>query len=189
MKPTPLKFRTPAQHSTAYMEAEALVSREYARHFGSGHHHMLPSVLTATCQGTLVGCVGYGAASASPLFLEQYLDTSVEAVLDSKLGRPIKREQVVEIGGFAVVSRKYVLPLFHQLATTLLAQDFEVAVCTVTGPVSQCLRSMGIEAIHLADATPDRLPDGHQWGSYYSLAPVVMAGDIQRGVAAIGACR
>ena len=133
--------------------------------------------------GDLVACTGYRQASREPLFLEQYLDSAVEACLFEATGQLVKRENIVEIGGFAVTNAEYALPFMFHLAPAFAAMGFSTAVCAVTDPVRRYLKKLGVETVSLGDADPSRVDTSNNaWGTYYDLAPCVLAGNIDAAV-------
>ncbi len=134
--------------------------------------------------------VGYQSAADGPLFLEQYLDQPIEQLLSLKSGQPqrqlsISRDQILEVGNLASHSNGWTRQLILSLAPFYYSQGFEWLVITVTPRVLNSFHKLGIglELIPLAAADPARLDhDPERWGSYYQERPLVMAGQISRGI-------
>ena len=170
-----------AAHTTALQ----MITAQYQKHFNCQLHHAMPHSLSQTAaeDGQIVACTGYQAAAQGPLFLEQYLDESVEECLQRLGGKSVAREEIVEIGGFAVSDRRHALPFMLQLAPTLADLGFKTVVCTVTRPVQACLRKLGIISTFIKDADASRVDTSNNaWGTYYDLKPVVLAGDIHANI-------
>ncbi|MEX0943781.1 MAG: thermostable hemolysin [Pseudomonadales bacterium] len=180
-------FRIAAPGTSDHILAQNLVAEEYRRHFGSAVSHPLAYSLNLHQDDELVGCMGFSPALDDTLFLEQYLDEPIESMIAATMrgGAAVFREEIVEIGSFAVRRRQYALPLMIEMAQAMLARGFTTAVCTATGPVAGCLGKLGIAHVRLARADASRIPDANQWGSYYALDPVVLGGDIAAGVQSI----
>lgn len=144
---------------------------------------MPPLVALASAQGTLLAAVGVRDAGQARLFLEDYLDQPLEALLR---GVPSGRETVVEIAHLAGVESGISRPLFAALAVWLQAGGKTWVVCTGTAQLRNSFRHMGIGVMDLGAADPCRLPDGGRcWGRYYECQPRVLAMNVAEGVASL----
>jgi hypothetical protein len=175
---------TTAQAGTPlYTAACALARQQYQRHFKCNLNEFYPQFFCFLEDDQLVACCGFRSAT-EPLFLEQYLDADIEAVLAIKLQAPIRRAVIVEIGCFAVEHRCHALPFMMQIAPAFDELGFEHATCTVTSAVRCCLRKLGISTTYLGPADVTRLADTcSDWGNYYTQKPVVLAGAIKPAIA------
>jgi hypothetical protein len=180
-----LMSATPGDHQ---FEAACDFSREqYGKHFSCELKKFYPAMFCLYKDAVLVACCGFRAANDEALFLEQYLDQPIEDCLkegtDSTAERGIQRQQIVEIGGLAVLNQNEALAFMVRLAPKFLALGFSHATSTVTAPVRKCLIKLGIATVHLAEANPERVSQaGNAWGRYYALGPVVLAGAIQPAI-------
>lgn len=181
------EFRVAQARTSAHKAASRLTQEQYTKHFNSHAFHPMRSVLCQYLADELVGCVGFTCAADEPLFLEQYLDTTIEDSIREPGSPASNRAQIIEIGGFAVTDKVHALPLMMALAPVLGSLGFICAVCTVTSTVRRCLGKLGIDARLLAHADPSRIASGGDWGNYYNLSPVVLAGNINEGTRAIAA--
>ncbi|MBT8436142.1 MAG: thermostable hemolysin [Gammaproteobacteria bacterium] len=132
--------------------------------------------------------VGIRGAAIEVLFLEYYLDTSIERSIacnaDQLMVVP-EREGIVEIGNLASIDRRAIRKLFKILAGLLHAESFEWAVFTGCTSLHRMFSTLGIETIDLGRALQSRLPvDQQTWGGYYEDSPRVVAGKVSRGCAA-----
>ena len=171
--------------STSHTAAIDMIQTQYQKHFSCQLQHSLPYSLSQLDheQHQILACTGYQPASEGALFLEQYLDEPVEDCLQRLTYEYVSREEIVEIGGFAVGHKRHALPFMLLLAPALADLGFKTVICTVTRPMQSCLRKLGIVSTFVADADPARVDTRHNaWGSYYNLKPVVLAGDINSNI-------
>ncbi|MDF0542958.1 thermostable hemolysin [Sphingobium sp. H39-3-25] len=126
------------------------------------------------------------SASDEPLFLEAYLRSPIEQAVSSAFGYPVSRDAIVEIGCLAAVPTGAMLTLWNATAASLVGQH-RVAVATLTLPLRKMFARVGLPFVELAPADPDRLHGDmrRRWGSYYDTRPIVCAGEIAAGSAAL----
>lgn len=128
--------------------------------------------------------LGYREAAAGPLFLEAYLSRPIEEVVSEALGRDIARSSIVEIGCLASLPSAALVKLWSQTATAL-ASSHQIVVATLTRPLRSMFARLALPVVELADAKRELVHDPDAWGSYYDMDPVVCAGDIAAGIAAL----
>lgn len=129
--------------------------------------------------------LGYRNAAEGPLYLESYLDRPIEAVVGDALGRDLHRGAIVEIGNFAANNAIAMIQLWGRAANDLSGAS-EVAVATLTAPLRDIFRRIGVPIVELAPACSKRLGRrAVSWGSYYDHDPIVCAGEIAAGQAAL----
>lgn len=163
-----------------------MIRRRYARAFGAD---LAPSFETYRGHGSAPcrAALGYRRAGKDALFLEAYLDESIETVARRCLGRPVPRDRIVEIGNFAADNALAMIALWGSVSNDL-ASTSEVAVATLTQPLRRMFERVGIPFHVVADAHPDRIPPTvSDWGHYYDLAPKVCVGEIALAQQAIAA--
>jgi len=162
---------------------EALIRARFRQAYGARVRQFMPFLLTATTAGLLVAALGYQPASAGLLLAERYLDRPVEEELSDRFGRPVRRDEIVEIGNFADVRPGAVAGVTPAVAARLYAEGYRWAVITGVRQVRKAFGRLGLDLTPLAVADPTRLgPDAlKEWGSYYAHGPVVLAGDIRAG--------
>lgn len=156
---------------------------EFVRHhFYQAHQariqHFMPCLMSLRApDGELMAVCGLRSASNETLFLETYLDQSIEARLSARMGYTISRTEIVEVGNFAVstpgAARCLVLEIIKQLHLT----SKQWAVFTIIPLISNAFVKMGIHAEALGEAKIDRIPLAEQasWGRYYEQKPQIMA--------------
>ena len=175
---------TPAQRA----DLEGFIARRFERAYGAKLTHFLPNLLgLPAADGGWQAAVGYAGAAGAPLFLEQYLDHPVEEVLAQRLGRPVARASVVEVGNLAAVRAGLGRVVIPALAARLRHHGFEIAVFTATRELRNAFERLMLGPLVLAPAEPARLrTDRAAWGSYYAHAPVVMGGWISECLLKLG---
>jgi len=162
---------------------EALIRARFRQAYGARVRQLMPFLLTVSTAGLLVAALGYQPASAGSLLAERYLDRPVEEELSERFGRPVRRDEVVEIGNFADVRPGAVAEVTPAVAARLYAQGYRWALVTGVRQVRKAFGRLGLDLTPLALADPNRLgPDAlADWGTYYAHGPVVLAGDIRAG--------
>jgi len=109
-----------------------------------------------------------------PLFLEQYLTTSIENVIELYGGR-CSRKHIAEIGHLYSNATKFTLPLFLTTAVSLFYNHFEYMVFSATEHVLKLIANTGISFHTIAEADPTKLLQcSDNWGSYYTTHPKVV---------------
>lgn len=160
-----------------------LIARKYAAVHGAEPRLSYGNWLDAAEKAAL----GYRRAGAETLFLEAYLDAPVEVLASVALGREVARSAVVEIGNFAADNALAMVKLWGSAANDLGGES-EVAVATLTAPLRRMFARIGIPLVEIAPARCERLGTAAgEWGRYYAMDPVVCAGVIADGQAAIAA--
>ena len=186
--PRPPLPRLEPMHRTHPQRAgfEAFIAARFGRAYGARLTHFLPHLLgVRDALERWQAAAGYAAAGVQELFLEQYLDAPIEEALGRALGRPIARNDVVEVGNLAAVSAGMARALIPLLARHLHRMGYRWVAFTATRPLRTSFQRLGLRPLALAAADPARLPDGGvSWGSYYAQDPVVMAGRIALGLRA-----
>jgi len=123
--------------------------------------------------------VGIKHVEQRDIFLEQYLDSPVDALIGSVAGRRVERNSIAEVGNLAARNAGGGRKLIAFLVCYFAQMGVEWAVCTGTSAVRALLHRSGIEYSQIASADPDRLGDSkHQWGTYYKHNPCVLAVNI-----------
>lgn len=108
------------------------------------------------------------------LFSDVYLDGPAEQVVSAALGRPVRRDQIVEFSSMAAPQPGAALPLIVTAIRLCLAAGATVGLFTVTRRLRLLLRRSGLMCVDLGPARPDRLADAHRWGTYYLQDPRVV---------------
>lgn len=164
-------------------DVEAFIARSFHETYGAHLSHF---------SDTLIGCrdagggwsaaLGYSLAASGPTFLEQYLDAPLEVEIGGRLGRPVAREHIVEVGNLAATHAGAARALIVRTTALLYHMGLHMVAFTATASLLNSFGRLHLQPHLLAPANPARLPGaGRQWGSYYDTHPQVMFGDIRYG--------
>ncbi|MFZ5530250.1 MAG: thermostable hemolysin [Pseudomonadota bacterium] len=159
-------------------ELEQFVRESFRRVYGADVRHFMPELFSVRdYRGELLGVAGLRRAANEPLFLEVYLDQPVEAVLAARIGQPVARRDIVEIGNVAVANSGMARYLIAELVEYIHTTDIKWAVFTTIPALRNAANKMGLHLERLCKAAIGRLsPEARsEWGTYYDHAPEVMA--------------
>lgn len=159
-------------------ELEAFVQGAFARKHDAAVTSFMPTLLSfRDGGGALRGVIGLRSAAPKPLYLEQYLEQSVESAIATATGRPVQRHQVVEVGNLAGANCRAAMRMVAMLPTYLLARNYRWIVFTATSAVRGILQGFDAPLVELARADGSRVSNGaDRWGRYYANDPRVLAG-------------
>ena len=164
--------------------AESFIQSIYRARYGADIRHWAPALVSLGNGGGVTAAAGYRRASR-PLFLERYLDDPVDALIAKRTGAHISRSAIFEVGHFAAV-RGAGRTLMVALGRHLAERGCTWVVCTATRELRVLFARMGVQAVELGPALASTLgAEAAAWGTYYDHAPVVLAGALAPGVAAI----
>ena len=165
---------------------ERFIQCVFRRAYGARINQFPPHLLSMRQDGKILAALGLRPAKDETLFLESYLDKSIENILAEKASRPIDRHRIIEIGSLASSHGGGARALIITLTAYLSGASYEWAVFTATPQVRNNFAKLGIELIPLVKADKARLEDAQQdWGSYYDQAPLVVACDVHQGFLAV----
>lgn len=173
-----------SRHSASRAEVEAFIAAVFRQVYGAEITYFMPELIALRDQnGILMAAFGMRHAADEPLFLEQYIDEPIEALMSRQLGRHIARQDITCIGNLAVANPRNAGVLIAHVIQHSLDIGVQWAVATAHHSLQNGLIKGGRDVYPLAMAYPERLPEGEQasWGSYYRHAPQIVA---IRGVAA-----
>jgi len=158
------------------------IRRRFHIAYGARPALRIPNLLALTSsQDSLLAAVGIRNAARERLFLEDYLNGGVEALIPEA---GLERRRIAEIAHLAGVEAGISRYLFASLALWLKAERYEWVVCTGTDQLHNSFRRVGIEPQVLAVADPACLSDGGiGWGRYYDHHPMVMAVNVTASAA------
>ena len=168
-------------------KVERFIARQFREVHGAHISVFMPQLLALfDDQGDVRAAVGMRDAGVERLFLEYYLDTSVEQAIAHKSEPPgtvAVRERIIEIGNLASIDRCASRKLFKLLARRLSIEKFQWAVFTGCSSLHRMFAILGLETIGLGRALQSCLPaDQQTWGGYYEDNPQVVAGRVGPGL-------
>ncbi len=161
-------------------KVEEFLEANYLRAFGGKLHSHYPILMSVrNKEGEILAASGFRYADGERLFLENYLDSSVEDELQKRFGK-ITRNDVVEIGNLVSSdndkARGVAFFLFRAMATYLKSQNKKIACATATLPLRRIFRLVNFKTETLAKASIEMVDNPKDWGSYYENDPQVIAG-------------
>lgn len=157
-------------------DLEGFVAREFMAHYGANVKTFMPWLLGLCCEGEMVGVAGLRPAGDGEIFIEKYLDRSIEAEVALHTGVAVRRNRILEIGNLAGHYPGVTRSLFPLLTELIYMSGYEWGVCNTTLTVQNALRKLGIPFIPMVQAMPDRLGVARfSWGSYYQHETTVIA--------------
>ncbi|WP_416739472.1 thermostable hemolysin [Pseudomonas sp. NFX71] len=162
---------------------EAFIQQRFRKAHGADIRHFMPELFgMSDATGTLCAVAGVRRANDESLFLERYLDESIEPLISATADRPVDRSGIVEVGNLAAndtgSARMSIIAITYLLALGGLEW---VAFTGNIGLVNSFHR-LGLKPVTLCAADPSRLGDDrHSWGSYYESKPWVHVGNIRAG--------
>lgn len=177
------RFELHDKTSASRPEVESYIAQHFNREYDAQICSFLPMLMTMQCRTNFSSAVGMRLASQSPLFLEQYLDGSIENNIEQATQKSVNRNEIIEIGNLVATQRGASHLMLILIAATLVKTDIKWMAFTATGHVSKILRRLNFKTITLCEADQTRLnqPDEQkQWGEYYSSNPQVLVGDLSQ---------
>lgn len=162
---------------------EAFIATTFLANYGARIRHFSDVLVGFRgADGAWTAGLGYSLAGAEPLFLEHYLDGPVEAEIAARLGRPVVRGEIVEVGNLAASHAGAARALIIGTTTLLHNMGLHFVTFTATTSLLNSFSRLQLRPQVLAPADPARLPEGgRDWGTYYATQPQVMFGDIRYG--------
>lgn len=164
---------------------EGFIAERFRHHYQAEVTHFLPYLISTKTNETLTAAMGFQpAGSVYPLFLEQYLTTSIETEIGRLINKTVDRNTIAEVGNLTSVHRGTSQLLFVLTIAILHEAGFEWSVFTATKQVQHLLGRLNLVTITVCEADPDKLIDGKQsWGSYYDDKPNVLIGNLTDAIA------
>lgn len=175
------------EHDAGRRAVEEFIHRNYASAYGADVRHFLPRLLVLHDAAELRAALGFRRARGNRLFLEKYLDISVEAALSLRAGRYVPRHGLVEVGNLVTAHAGGARWLIAALTAYLKGAGYDWAVFTAVKALRNAFARLGVELVTLAPADPGRLTPEERahWGSYYATEPMVVAASVHQSYDAL----
>jgi len=163
------------------MQAEQYIAGQFSRSYGAKIKDFLPLLLSLRCNNSLSAVTGICPASDKHLFVEQYLEHSIDVELSKLSSQITQRSTIVEIGNLASHQRGATLLLFVLLAAVLHRANFKWLAFTATPHVQKTIGKMGFHLSPITEALPHHIEPSSlaDWGSYYETKPWVVTGQLE----------
>jgi hypothetical protein len=174
---------TVSKDATCRDEVENFIAAVFKHTYGADVTQFMPKLVALRDnQGVLMAAFGMRKASEETLFLEQYFDMPIEALMTARLGKTITRDEITCIGNLAVANPRNAGVLIAHVIQHSLDIGVEWGVATAHHRLQNGLVKGGrdVYPLHAADKTKLTIEEQMTWGSYYDHMPQVVA---IRGVA------
>jgi Thermostable hemolysin len=170
-------------HDPRRAEVERYIAEVYARRYGAQVRHFAPTLVTLQRQGEIVAAAGYRRAADGALFLEHYLDSPVERLLEQHAGHRPDRASILEVGHLASHRPGDGRRLIHLMTPQLASLGAQWVVSTVTRELRHLFIRTGVAPFALGAAHAAALgAEAEHWGRYYEHEPVVLAGHLPQAL-------
>ncbi|MBB3061941.1 thermostable hemolysin [Microbulbifer rhizosphaerae] len=154
--------------------AVALVKNKYRAHFDADIEPA-PDYFAVYYDSfnQVKACGGITVAKPVEFFSEQYLNLPIEIMLSEIEQKPIYRDDIVEVGSLASLSRQAGSELMMLIPLLVWCKGKKYILCTATSQLSRLLARLGIPFVPLQQAYGERLrgEDPLRWGNYYQNKP------------------
>ncbi|MHC8394385.1 thermostable hemolysin [Pseudomonas sp. LB3P93] len=162
---------------------EAFIQQRFRKAHGADIRHFMPELFGMRDQtGTLSAVAGVRLANSESLFLERYLDESIEPLISAAADRPVDRAGIVEVGNLAASDTGSARMSIIAITYLLAMGGLEWVAFTGNIGLVNSFHRLGLKPVTLCAADPERLGDERQhWGSYYESKPWVHVGNIRAG--------
>ena len=179
MLPMP-SFHWHTRNTPERPQVEDYISDKFRKEYDADVCTFAPLLLSMHCNKNLSAAVGLRPAKSTPLFIEQYLDSSIETCIKTTDGEPVKREEIVEISNLVATRRGASQLLFIVLGSLMYEAGYRYLVFNATNKVERITRKFPFPVQVLCASDPKRLGErAKEWGSYYETSPRVIVGDIK----------
>jgi len=157
---------------------ESFIAARFAQAHGARvAHYCRHLVGLRAASGGWRAAVGYTGAHEGSLFLEHYLDVSIEHAIAQAMRQPVRRDEVVEVGNLASRTPGAAREMIGAMRAHLRRAGFEWVTFTATRELRNTFVRLGLDLHVLCAADPRRVPGGGAgWGRYYSHDPVIVFG-------------
>lgn len=163
-------------------EAEAFVHQVFAQRHRADVRSFYPTLLSFGDAQRRRAVVGLRDGATGSFFSEQYLPERPEYLIGERIGAPVTRGDLVEVGNLALVSPGDTRWVIAATTVFLRTLGYRWVLFTATRMLINAFQRLGMQPIALLAASPQLLADGgRHWGDYYRTAPVVCAGQIESG--------
>lgn len=166
-------------------EVESFIAQVYQLRYGARLRNFLPRLIAFRDQtNALHAAVGLRGGADGRLFVEQYLDEPAECAIGDFVGRPVNRNELVEVGNFAAVSAGQSREVIVDLTSRLHRSGYRWVLFVATRQLRNAFDRLHLATVEIADASPARVAgDSSDWGRYYETQPKLMFGDLAAGYA------
>lgn len=169
-----MRVEVAPRHSPLWRNAAELVRDNFSEAFAASVMPD-PDAFAVLHRGgeEVLACTGLSFDDGGPFFCERYLDGRIEDILTERLGVPVLRDQVIQVGSLASRGPRAAIELLRAQTVILWGMGHRYALMTATRKLASLLSRLGYSFIPLAEASAQRLTarERERWGSYYDNDP------------------
>lgn len=175
--PTQPRWHFGAVNGETRKDAERFIAAGFLKAYGARLTEFMPELMGLYHDDALVAACGLRPAENGTLFLEQYLDHSVDIALNRATGITADRKKIIEVGNLSVSRAGYARHFVAWLTRHLHDSGMQWALFSAVPALRNNFLRLGIPMITLAPADPGRLSGNARanWGTYYDQQPQVTA--------------
>jgi Thermostable hemolysin len=175
--PTQPRWHFGAVNGETRKDAERFIAAGFLKAYGARLTEFMPELMGLYHDDALVAACGLRPAENGTLFLEQYLDHSVDIALNRATGMTADRKKIIEVGNLSVSRAGYARHFVAWLTRHLHDSGMQWALFSAVPALRNNFLRLGIPMITLAPADPGRLSGNARanWGTYYDQQPQVTA--------------
>ena len=168
-------------------ELETFIGKQFANAHQTTLNDFLPHLIGLGFPSDFHAAIGFSFASKNKLFLENYLESSVESLLSARLEKSVDRKYCVEVGNLAASRSGSILALFIILVGAMSNNGFKYFIFTAISPLREKFRRMGLKLEELGAADRYLITNSStsDWGSYYQNDPTVICCELKQALSLI----
>ncbi|MGH8386587.1 MAG: thermostable hemolysin [Pseudomonas sp.] len=162
---------------------ETFIQQRFRKAHGADIRHFMPQLFgLSNGAGELCAVAGVRLALGEQLFLERYLDESIDPLISAAADHVVDRASIVEVGNLAACDTGSARLSIIAMTYLLAMGGLEWVAFTGNIGLVNSFHRLGLKPVTLCAADPDRLGDDSiHWGSYYESKPWVHFGNIRAG--------
>lgn len=159
------------------------IKTNFKSHYGADIHEFMPNLVSILNRDKKVrAVVGYRSAENSELFLEQYLNKSIDTYISDHCGSRVPRSEIVEVGNLACAANGYARLAIIRATELFFQSGFKWVSFTATQGLYNSFLRLGLTPHTITHADINRVDNSkNYWGTYYDNQPNVMFGSIEWG--------
>jgi hypothetical protein len=180
-----MPIRFDAESSIEKAKVNEHVKQCFADRYGAEVKVFEPYILSTFGDKGINATIGFQpAATKKPLFLESYIEESIEEALATVLKQHVNRQEIVEVGNLSSSHKGSASRVLFILSVAILQRaGFKWVTFTATKQVQRLLGKLNLVTRPICEADPLKLADkGVSWGSYYADKPMVVVGNLDDAI-------
>ena len=151
------------------------IQKIYRDAYGASISEFAPLLVAASNRDGEILCASGIRTAADGFFSETYLDGDLSSALLAHTGLAIDPSEIVEAVSLASATPFPVLSMLDAMISWGRAQGKTCGVFTATKKLRRLLDRAGLTYTALCPASPTRIANQDDWGSYYETDPWVCA--------------